>query len=109
MNSGTIVVYSFLGALALGTTAYIYFFKNENLIAGAEKVQNGLFEEVQGSSTATANYSVGEAADEVSYVSSILNGSSGSSGGSKRKKQSKNKRKNQSKNKRKKKSKKGGK
>ena len=106
MNSGTIVVYSFLGALALGTTAYIYFFKNENLIAGAEKVQNGL---VQGSSTATANYSVGEAADEVSYVSSILNGSSGSSGGSKRKKQSKNKRKNQSKNKRKKQSKKGGK
>ena len=106
MNSGTIVVYSFLGALALGTTAYIYFFKNENLIAGAEKVQNGLFEEVQGSSTATANYSVGEAADEVSYVSSILNSSSG---GSKRKKQSKNKRKNQSKNKRKKQSKKGGK
>jgi hypothetical protein len=107
MNSGTIVVYSFLGALSLGTAAYIYFSKDKNSIAGAEKAQNNLFKEIQGSSTA----SVDEAVNEISNVYSSLNGSSdpGSSGGSKRKKQSKNKRKKQSKNKRKKLSKKGGK
>jgi len=106
MNSGTIAVYSFLGALSLGTAAYIYFSKDENSIAGAEKAQNNLFKEIQGSSTATANSSVDEAVNEISNVYSSLNGSSG---GSKRKKQSKNKRKKQSKNKRKKLSKKGGK